>query len=164
MDHHSLAVSLLTRPSFDVVAWIDPVCDGGLPADSDEALVLLCPVLGPSATLILHRLARYAVVGPTTWEPDVFAATFGLSAEVLAPKALARLSRFGFATIGSAGLAVRTHVPPLSQRWLSLLPDYLRSQWPHGMGEHRLDGADAVRGTASASPAVNRRTASVVSA
>ena len=63
MDHHSLAVSLLSRPSFDVVAWIDPVCDGGLPADSDEALVLLCPVLGPSATLMLHRLARYAAHG-----------------------------------------------------------------------------------------------------
>ena len=100
MDHHSLAVSLLSRPSFDVVAWIDPICDGGLPADSDEALVLLCPVLGPSATLMLHRLARYAVAGPTTWEPEVFAATFGLASGGLAPKALSRLSRFGFATIG----------------------------------------------------------------
>ena len=160
MDHDSLALALLSRPSFEVVAWLDPVCDDGLPADSDEALVLLCPVLGPSATLMLHRLARYAVAGPTTWEPEVLAATFGLSAKVLAPKALSRLSRFGFATIGSAGLAVRTHVPPLPHRWLAQLPDYLRSQWPRGASEHGLDGARVIRGTA----AVTRRTASVVSA
>jgi hypothetical protein len=129
VDHHPLAASLLSRPSFDVVAWVDPVCDGGLPADSDEALVILCPVLGPSATLILHRLARYASSGPTTWEPGVFAATFGLStksATGLATKAIARLARFGFATIGSSALAIRTHVPPLPQRWVAALPDYLR--------------------------------------
>ena len=129
MDHHPLAASLLSRPSFEVVAWIDPVCDGGLPADSDEALVILCPVLGPSATLILHRLSRYASSGPTTWEPGEFATTFGLSTNSstgLATKAVARLARFGFATIGSSALSIRTHVPPLPQRWLLLLPDYLR--------------------------------------
>jgi hypothetical protein len=130
MDHQSLALALFTRPSFEVVAWTDPVCDGGLPADSDEALILLCPALGPSATLMIHRLSRYAGVGPTTWEPGVFAATFGLASGGLAPKALSRLSRFGFAMIGSAGLAVRTHIPPLPQRWLAQLPDYLRDYLP----------------------------------
>jgi hypothetical protein len=129
MDHHSLAASLLSRPSFEVVAWFDPVCDGGIAADSDDALVVLCPVLGPSSTLILHRLSRYASAGPTTWEPGVFAATFGLSsnsATGLATKAIARMSRFGFATIATSVLAVRTHVPPLPQRWLASLPEYLR--------------------------------------
>ena len=129
MDHHKLAADLLSRPSFEVVAWVDPRCDGGLPTDSDEALTLLCPVLGPSATIILHRLARYASVGPTEWEPEPFAATFGLSKNApsgLAAKAVARLARFGFATVGSTTLAVRTHVPPLPQRWLTALPDYLR--------------------------------------
>jgi hypothetical protein len=165
MDHDSLALALLSRRSFDVVAWLDPVCDGGLPADSDEALVLLCPVLGPSATLILHRLARYAVAGATTWEPDVFAATFGLSSGRMAPKALSRLSRFGFATIGSAGLAVRTHVPPLPHRWLTKLPNYLRCQWPlDGVSEYSLDGASAERDTASTAAAVDGRTASVEAA
>ena len=66
MDHHQLAASLLSNPTFDVIAWADPVCDHGLPTDSDEALVILCPVLGPSATLMLHRLARYASTGTTT--------------------------------------------------------------------------------------------------
>ena len=129
MDHHQLASSLLSRPSFDVIAWIDPVCAHGTPSDTDEALVILCPVLGPSATLVLHRLSRYATAGPTSWEPGVFAATFGMSrnsATGLATKAIARLARFGLATIGSSTLAVRTHVPPLPQRWLAALPEYLR--------------------------------------
>jgi hypothetical protein len=129
MDHHQLAVSLLSRPSFEVIAWNDPVCDNGLTTDSDEALVILCPVLGPSATIVLHRLARYASTGPTTWDPGVFAATFGLSKNAptgLAAKTVARLARFGFAAVGSATLAVRTHIPPLPQRWLAALPDYLR--------------------------------------
>jgi hypothetical protein len=130
MDHHQLAASLLSRPSFDVVAWYDPVCDTGVVTDSDEALVILCPVLGPSATIVLHRLARYASTGSTTWEPTVFAATFGLSKNApdgLAARAVSRLARFGFASIGSSTLAVRTHVPPFPQRWLNSLPDYLRS-------------------------------------
>ena len=116
MDHHQLATSLLSRPTFDVVAWIDPVCADGLPSDSDEALVILCPVLGPSATLVLHRLSRYATAGPTVWEPGVFAAAFGRSknsATGLATKAITRLARFGFAMIGPSALAVRTHIPPL---------------------------------------------------
>jgi hypothetical protein len=129
MDHHQLAASLLSNPAFEVIAWIDPVCDHGLPTDSDEALVILCPVLGPSATIVLHRLARYASFGPTTWEPTVFAATFGLSKNApsgLAAKTVARLARFGFASVGSTTLSVRTYVPPLPQRWLTALPDYLR--------------------------------------
>jgi hypothetical protein len=130
MDHRKLAADLLARPSFEVVAWDDPLCTTGLPADSDEALMLLCPVLGPSATMILHRLARYASVGPTEWEPEPFAATFGLSKANIAPRALSRLSRFGFAQIGSTRMAVRTTVPQMSRLWLAQLPEYLRSDLP----------------------------------
>jgi hypothetical protein len=130
MDHRKLATEILSRSSFEVVAWVDPRCDGGLPTDSDEALMLLCPVLGPSATIILHRLARYATVGPTEWEPEPFAATFGLSRATLAPRALSRLGRFGFAEIGEARLAVRTTVPHIPVHWLERLPEYLRSDLP----------------------------------
>lgn len=131
MDHHQLAVSLLSQPSFDVIAWEDELCADGLPTDSDDALVVLCPVLGPSATIMLHRLSRYASSGTTNWDPVVFAATFGLSRNVptgLAAKAVARLSRFGFVRILSSMLAVRTRTPPLPQRWLASLPDYLREE------------------------------------
>lgn len=130
MDHLPLATSLLSRPSFDVVPWVDQLCSDGALCDSDDALVVLCPVLGPSATVVLHRLSRYASAGPTTWEPSVFAATFGLatnSSHGLATKTIARLARFGFANIGSSTLAVRIRVPPLPQRWVAALPEYLRS-------------------------------------
>ena len=130
MDHRKLATDLLSRPSFGVVAWHDPLSANGLPADSDEALMLLCPVLGPSATIVLHRLARYASVGPTEWEPEPFAATFGLSKVSLAPRALSRLSRFGFAQIGATRLAVRTTVPHMPVHWLAQLPEYLRCDLP----------------------------------
>src|SRR5687768_14306946 len=115
MDYLHEAVALLARPEFDVVAWRDPLCDDGIPADSDEALVILCPRLGPSATLMLHRLARCASSTETTWEPSVFKATFGLSSERthdVAAKAIARLARFGFVTIRPRMLEVRTRVPP----------------------------------------------------
>lgn len=130
MGHRKLATDLLSRPSFRVVAWHDPLSANGLPADSDESLMLLCPVLGPSATIVLHRLARYASVGPTEWEPEPFAATFGLSKVSLAPRALSRLSRFGFAQIGATRLAVRTTVPHMPVHWLAQLPEYLRRDLP----------------------------------
>lgn len=56
MDHHQLAASLLARPEFDVIAWIDPVCDRGIPTDSDEALVT-----GRDAMFDLHECARGGV-------------------------------------------------------------------------------------------------------
>ena len=45
---------------------------GGLDADSDDALVYLTPILGPTATLLLHRLARYLTgeVAAQTWTMD----------------------------------------------------------------------------------------------
>jgi hypothetical protein len=130
MDHRKLATDLLSRPSFEVVAWDDPLSTNGLPADTDEAMTLLCPVLGPSATIMLHRLARYASVGPTEWEPETFAATFGLSKANLAARALSRLSRFGFGQIGSTRLTVRTTVPHMPVHWLAQLPEYLRRDLP----------------------------------
>ena len=128
MDHLQLAASLLARSEFEVIAWRDPICDDGIPADSDDALVLLCPVIGPSGTIMLHRLARYASAAATTWEPSVFAATFGLSTNNagLAAKTIARLARFGLVTIGTSTLAVRTRIPRLPHRWIGALPEYLR--------------------------------------
>ncbi len=130
MNHHLLATQLLALPEFRVIAWIDTGFEAGIAADSDDALVVLCPILGPSATLILHRLSRYASGGPTVWAPSEFARTFGLaSAEstVKAAKAVARLAQFGFVTVRDNTLAVRTKVPPVPQRWLQRVPDYLRS-------------------------------------
>lgn len=48
----------------------------------------------------------------------------------MAPRALSRLSRFGFAQIGSTRLRVRTTVPQMPVHWLAQLPEYLRRDLP----------------------------------
>ena len=142
MDHLQLAASLLSRPSFDVVAWVDPVCDAVSRPTPTRRSSSSARCSGRRRRSMLHRLARYAVgrtddVGAERVRRDVRAVDE--RRHRLAAKAIARLARFGFATIGSSALAVRTHVPPLPQRWLASLPEYLRDRPdPRGMSaEHR---------------------------
>jgi len=47
---------------------------------------VLVPILGPSATLILHRLGGYAADGESVWTPHEFAATFGLGTTITRPR------------------------------------------------------------------------------
>lgn len=128
MDLNRSALDLFALPAFEVVALSAGVCADSIPADSDQAIFLLCPILGPSSTMILHRLSRYASHSSTTWSPMEFGRTFGLSVNGtgLAVTAVVRLAKFGFVVIGSDHLAVRTTVPPLPTKWLDSLPSYLR--------------------------------------
>ncbi|MGD9794575.1 MAG: hypothetical protein AB7V43_13945 [Acidimicrobiia bacterium] len=120
---------LLGQPQFTVRPLRDDLVEThGWPSASDATLAFLCPILGPSATLILHRLGGYASEGDSMWTPHDFALTFGLGDEehtALAARSLARLVSFGMARIDSAGIAVRTHVGPLPERWATRLPAYL---------------------------------------
>lgn len=123
------ARQLLGQPHFTVRPLRDELVERhGWPAASDATLAFLTPILGPSATLILHRLGGYAAEGDSEWTPHDFAATFGLGHDehtALAARSLARLVSFGMARIDSAGIAVRTHVGPLPERWAARLPSYL---------------------------------------
>ena len=120
---------LLGHSTFTVRPLHDQLLElHGWPTASDATLVYLCPILGPSATVILHRLGGYAAQGESDWTPHEFAATFGLGHDehtALAARSLARLVSFGMARIDSAGIAVRTHVGPLPERWAARLPTYL---------------------------------------
>jgi len=99
----------------------------------------LTPILGPTATLVLHRLARYLTNAPecafTTGE---LAATFGLANTDGTPspgftRALHQLQMFGMArTIGSH-TEIRLIIPPLSQRHVGRIPAYLRAAYPWPM-------------------------------
>ena len=71
-----------------------------------------------------------------------------------------RLAGSGSPRSARRALAVRTHVPPLPQRWLASLPEYLRCTTSTASASMSLDGAGAVRGTATTAAAVER-TASV---
>ena len=131
MSNQSLdeARRLLAQPHFTVRPLRDDLVERhGWPTASDATLAFLCPILGPSATVILHRLGGYAAEGESDWTPHEFAATFGLGHDdhtALAARSLARLESFGMARIDSTGISVRTHVGPLPERWAARLPAYL---------------------------------------
>ena len=128
--------TLTTTPDLLFTTWNDPAVTTGIAADSDDALVWLTPILGPTATLVLHRLARYLTSAPEcAFTPSELAATFGLANTDGTPspgftRALHRLQMFGMArTIGSH-TEIRLIIPPLSQRHLSRIPAYLRAAYP----------------------------------
>ena len=108
------------------VASPSPCGVGGIDLDSDEALVILTPTLGPSATLLAHRLARYCANAPCTFGVDELGMSFGLGRQLLM-RALARLELFGVITrVGDApAWVVRLHIIP-DKRWLAQLPAYLQ--------------------------------------
>ena len=81
MSNESLdeARRLLGQPRFTVRPLRDDLVElHGWPTASDATLAFLTPILGPSATLILHRLGGYASEGDSVWTPRWFAATFSL--------------------------------------------------------------------------------------
>jgi hypothetical protein len=120
----------LVETEITVTAWRDPLVEEhGWPAHSDDTLVWLAPILGPSCVVVLHRLGRYAAEGDSTWEPAVLAATFGLSVgegrNSPFAKTLARLAQFDMVGLHPPFVAVRLAVGPLPRRWIDRLPAYL---------------------------------------
>ena len=97
-------------------------------------------MLGPTAVLLLHRLARYLTAAPQlNFETVELAASLGLAtSDRLATSAgfnrtMQRLEMFGMIrTIGTIGttIHVRIILPPLAQRHQRLLPNYLRTSYP----------------------------------
>ena len=121
--------------TINVTVWDDPLAAGGLEADSDDALVYLTPILGPTATLLLHRLARYLSGEATgqTWSISELAASLGVIPSTLTAS-LARLDRFGMIRVTGDRAQVRTRIPPLSARHVSRLPAYLAVACPYQHG------------------------------
>lgn len=112
-----------------VTAWRDPVVEGlpgAIATCSDEALIWWTPSVGPTAMLMAHRFAAYAVEGPTTWTVPDIAATFGMGASgSRVVHTLARLERFGIVASHGSSIAVRLMLAPLTRRQRACLPGYL---------------------------------------
>lgn len=129
---------LLKATSLNFTIWHDPVSErDGIPADSDDALVWYTPVLGPTSVLLLHRIARYLGATPElNFDTVELAASLGLaSSDRLATsdgfnRAMHRLEMFGMIRPIGTTIHARTILPPLAQRQLRLLPNYLRSACP----------------------------------
>jgi hypothetical protein len=100
--------------------------------DSDEIAWWL-PVIGPTATVLAHTLARHTEPSGTTWRTDSLARRIGLAGSCSKLWAsLERLERFGIVQFHATDvLTVRTMLPTLTERQLARLPDDLAASYPH---------------------------------
>lgn len=137
-----MAQSFLDADRFDVIAWDDPVVRRiGFAHDHPYVESHWLPVLGPTATWLLRRLATGVLDRPGGLAVDagLLAASIGVARGGghggAFGRALQRCVMFGVARIERDGavplLAVRTHVPPLSRRQLERLAPILA---PGGAG------------------------------
>ena len=118
-------------PVIRLSVWDDPLATDGLRADSDDALVYLTPILGPTSTLVLHRFARCLTTSTVrAWRRDELAATFGVRPALLS-SSLARLERFGMIRIHDDRIDVRIRIPALSARHVERMPAYLANTCPY---------------------------------
>ena len=98
---------------------------GDMASDSDEALTFLPSHLGPTSSLLLHRMSRYLTTADTfSIEYTELARTFGVAPCVL-KRSIERLCQFGYARRNGDTLEVATTFR-LSPRNVAKLPDYLK--------------------------------------
>ena len=115
----------------EIAAWRDALAVGGIRADSDDALLYLSPIIGPTSVLLLHRLARGLTSDcRTSWTMHELAGSFGVTTSLLA-RSLDRLERFGLARRFHTRIEVRVQIPPLPTRHIDRLPDYLAAAYHH---------------------------------
>ncbi len=115
-----------------VRAWADPLVEAhGYPATSSYVETFWLPVLGPSATWTLRRLAGLAATPGGVRIPTAeLARSLGVSAATgrnsVMVRTLGRLVMFGMARWEGDVLAVRRWVAPLPARHLLRLSPALR--------------------------------------
>jgi len=128
----------LTQPrlsSLRIEAWLDPVVDEvGYDPRSSYVETYWLPVLGPSTTWLLRRLAAHLDARPGGVDLDMeeLARALGLG-ERSGPNApfartVKRCVDFQMAEWRGESLAVRRHLPPLALRHLRRLPDSLQKR------------------------------------
>jgi len=127
-----------------VVNWSDPVVErSGYRVDDRYVEMFWLPILGPTATWLLRRMAGGLFEQPDGYAVDLHDLAHCLGVSYASGKqspfarALQRCVMFGVsqqvAIVPQHTLAVRTVLPRLSQRHLSRLSDQLvtaHGQWP----------------------------------
>ena len=124
----------LFEPTIVVVPWHDDVVDRiGFDPRSQYAELFWLNVLGPSASWILRRMVTGLDEYPGGYELDL-AQTAGALGLVYSAgsngsfsRSLQRCVLFGAAQPISGGLAVRRRLPPVAQRQLQRMPEFLRA-------------------------------------
>ncbi len=149
----SLPIQRSDLPALRIVPWLDPVADPhGVHPCSRYVELYWLPVVGPSSTWLLRRLAYGLEMHPAGLPLDLTetARSLGLGERMgkNAPfrRALQRLCTFELArSHGPDALAVRTTVPPLPLRHLSRLPGSLQASHRRWLAEQRLPEAEQMR-------------------
>ena len=125
------------RDLIPVVAWHDPALTYGLDPAGRYVETYWLPLLGPSSTWALRRIAGWLAEAPGSglWLPvEPLARSLGLGAptgrNAPARRAISRLVDFRLAQIDHDRdvLAVRTLIPALNERAVEHLPGHLRMQ------------------------------------
>ena len=117
-------------------------------AGSNDLLAYATPILGPTATLIVHRFGCYFEAGHLWHHFDLRRARRHLRRQrrqgpllLRIVKAIGRIDRFGFGRLAPASpkLLIRQAIPPLSQRTARADPELPRRQLPlhHPVGVDR---------------------------
>ena len=135
-DDPDLDRTVLVRP------WDDPVIDEhGHDPRSAYVERFWLPILGPSTTWLLRRLADGLDQRPEGYQLDLadLAGELGLALRSTRTspllRAVDRSCTFGAARqLGTGTLAVRRHLAPLSRRQVQRLPDHLRAEHEAGDG------------------------------
>jgi hypothetical protein len=126
-------ITVTGQSTLRIEAWLDPVVDEvGHDPRSAYVETYWLPVLGPSTTWLLRRLAAHLEEGPggVLLDQEELARTLGLG-ERFGPNApfartLKRCVDFEMAQWRGESLAVRRYLPPLARRHLRRLPDTLQ--------------------------------------
>ncbi|MCU1495773.1 MAG: hypothetical protein JWO62_3537 [Acidimicrobiaceae bacterium] len=132
----SSLASLADRDVIKVEPWRDPVVEAlGHDPRSLYVETFWLPVLGPSTTWLLRRLAACLEASPTTCAINLAetsrALGLGDRSGRNAPfmRAIARTIDFEMARLAGPGaIGVRTVLPPLARRHLARLPQSLRDE------------------------------------
>lgn len=134
MTNHLTIVPTFPEPQLHVVSWPDEVLDQlGHDPLSDYVEIFWVSVLGPTATLLVRRLAKQLAANPggytincADWAKEL---GIGDKGGKNSPfwRSVERACRFGAAQRNGAILAVRPKLPPLTIRQLNRLPIHMRT-------------------------------------
>jgi hypothetical protein len=109
-----------------------------LPTASNDLLAFVTPILGPTATLIVHRFGCYFAAGYEWHQFDLgeLAATFGVGGQhrnSALLRSLQRIDRFGFGRLehDTPKFRIRTAIPPLAKSVARVIPAYLADTCPY---------------------------------
>jgi hypothetical protein len=140
-----------------ILPWADPVIDPiGHDPRSRYVELFWLGILGPTATLLLRRLADGLEAYPDGFELDVPDLARGLGIKLHGQRraaflnALERTVLFGMAQHHAHGLMVRRRIPPLSHRQVQQLPRDLAHAHQEWAGPSILTYPEHIRWRADA--------------